>query len=222
MAGNRQAAQKFILKAISLLTRSSFNVKRLQTYFDSLTDKAFDDFMSRLEKGEQFLTIQAPNFSQVHLSVENNIAIAKELGLDFFQQVWVGEKEGVPAYLTPEKYLVADLPLRRASQTLVKKLSVADHNRAIDDISGQVAGDSKASKISYPELQVAAAMGLDASLIELIKYRGGDEKGAYALNGMMSKYGKASIKALAPYASGVRSTQTFKTYLNAAHLSTTL
>jgi hypothetical protein len=222
MAKNRKDAEKFIIKLISLLTHSAFNVKRYETFFSQLSDKEFDTFIEDLKTEKRYLTVQIPNFSEGHLTVENNIQIAKQLGYSFFQKIMMGAKGDVPAYLTPVEFLIVDLPLRRASQMLIKKLSVSDHNRSIDMLTGQVAGDSKASKISYPELQIAAAMDLEDSLIELIKYRGGDIKGGFALDAMLKKYGHASLSTLKQYSSGVESTKTLKTFLNSMHLKSTL
>jgi len=222
MAKNRKEAEKFIIKLVSLITKSSFNVKRYEEYFSSLSDKEFDSYIEDLKAERKFITIQVPNFSQSDITVENNIKIAEGLGFSFFQKIWIGAKKDVPAYLTPVEYLVVDLPLRRASQMLIKKLSVSEHSRSVDLLTGQVAGDSKTSKISYPELQIAAAMDLEDSLVELIKYRGGDIKGGYALDAMLKKYGHANLNNLKQYSSGVESTKTLKTFLNSMHLKSTL
>jgi hypothetical protein len=222
MNSRRKQTQDFILSAIKAVTQSAFNVQRYQTFFDKLSDKEFDAWMKDLKSEEKFLTIMAANFSDTKLSVENNLNVAKKLNVKFFQQLYIGAQGDVPGYLTPVEYLVVDLPLRRASQMLIKKISVADHSRSVDILTGQVAGDSKTSKISYPELQIAAAMDLEDSLIELIKYRGGDRRGGAAMDAMIKKYGRASLKTLEPYASGVESTKSLKTFLTSAHLRSTL
>ena len=131
-------------------------------------------------------------------------------------------KGDVPTHLTPIEYLVVDLPLRRASQLLIKKIKVPDHSNVIDALTGQPTGESKGATLSHPELQVCAAMGLEDSMVELMKYRGGDNKGIVALNGMLSKYGTANLKTLSNYASGVESTKTLKTFLTCMHLKSTL
>ncbi len=219
---NRKAAEDFILKYIGKIVQSSFNVEKYKKFFATLSDKDFTKFIEDLKTGKKFLTIQIPNFSESKVSVENNMKVAKEIGLSFFQKLWIGSQGDVPEYLTPIEFLVIDLPLRRVSQMLIKKISVAEHNRSVDTYSGQVAGESKTAKISYPELQVAAAMNLDDSMTELIKYRGGDIKGGYALDAMLKKYGHASTKVLSNYASGVESTKTLKIFLNCCMLKTTL
>lgn len=222
MAGNRKAVEDFIVDNIGKLTKGNFNKDRYLNYFKSLSDKEFAAFINDLKTGDKYLTVQIPNFSESKVSVENNVKVGKSLGYSFFQKLWIGPKDTIPAYLSPVEYLVVDLPLRRASQMLTKKISVSEHSRSIDSYSGQVAGDSKTTRISYPELQVAAAMDLDSSLIELIKYRGGDIRGGFALDSMLKKYGHANLKTLSQYASGVESTKTLKIFLNCCHLKSTL
>jgi len=219
---NREKTIAYILKYIKKITNSEENVSIYKNLFSNMTDDDFSKYIDDLESERKFLTIISPNFGKSKLSVENNLAIAEELGHDFFERLWIEANNGSPTYLTPIKYIVVDLPLRRASQLLIKKIRVPNDNRVIDSLTGQPTGDSKGAKITYPELQVCAAMGLDATMIELMKYRGGDNKGIAALNGMINKYGNANLSTLKQYSSGVESTKTLKTFLTAMHLRNTL
>jgi hypothetical protein len=220
--GNRQATEAFIIKYIEKITGSAENVATYKKLFGNMSEKDFASFMTDLESGKRFLVIIEPNFSNSKISVTNNFKVAEELGHDFFQRLWIEGKGDKPTYLTPNKYLVVDLPLRRASQLLIKKISVPKHNKIIDSLTGQPTGDSKGGRISYPELQICAAMGLDNSMVELMKYRGGDARGGAALSGMLSKLGSANLATLKQYASGVESTYTLKTYLTCLHLRSNL
>lgn len=219
---NRQAAEQHILKYVAQLIPNGHNTEIYTKLFASMNDDEFEAFISDLETGKRFLVVIDPNFSNSGLNIENNLRIAEELGHSFFESLWIENKDDQLTYLTPIKYLVVDLPLKRASQLLVKKISVPDHNRTVDTLTGQVTGESKGAKISYPELQVCSAMGLDNTMVELMKYRGGDNKGLIAMNTMLSKLGRANLKTLSNYASGVESSRTLKTFLTAAHLKSTL
>lgn len=218
----RQQAQNFIITYVEKIAPGTENGNIYRKIFGAMTDKDFDTFMKDLESGAKRLAIISPNFSKSRLSTKRNLAIAEELGHQFFQHLWIEGKGDVPSYLTPNKYLVMDLTVRRASQLLTKKISVPKHNRVVDALTGQVTGDSKGAKISYPELQVCAAMGLENTMVELMKYRGGDVRGRAALTGILSKYGVVNQATLANYASGVESTSTLRTYLTACHLKSTL
>lgn len=222
MSKNRKAAEDFIIKYIAKLLPGTSNSITYKDYFASLNDKQFDQFMQDLESGDKYLTVVVPNFSKNGISVENNLKLAEELGHDFFQKLWIEAHGDTPTHLTPIEFLVIDLPIKRASQLLTKKISVPDHNKSIDAVTGQVTGESKGAKISYPELQICAAMGMDNSMVELMKYRGGDIKGAAAMNAMLSKHGTANLNTLSQYASGVESTKSLKVYLSSMHLKSTL
>ena len=219
---NRAAAEKFILKWIQELAPKGKTASFYKERFEGMSDKEFEDFINRLESGEEFLVLITANFSGEGLSVERNLKVAKLLGHNFFQQIWIGAQGDQPAYLTPVSYLIVDLPLRRASQLLIKKIRTPEHNKTVDILTGQPTGDSKGSKISYPEIQNLAAMGLDNCVVEMMKFRGGDLKGHNALNAMISRYGQASQKVLQNFSSGVESTRTLKTFLTSMHLKNTL
>lgn len=219
---NRAAAEAFILKQLQELAPKGETASFYKERFDKMSDKDFAEFIERLANGQEHLVLIVPNFSNSGLSVERNLKLAKQLGHKFFQRLWIGKQDDQPAYLTPIEYLVVDLPVRRASQLLIKKISVPEHNKTIDILTGQPTGDSKGSKISYPEVQNLAAMGLENCVVEFMKYRGGDLKGHNALNAMISRYGEAKQETLKNFASGVESTKTLKTFLSSMHLRSTL
>lgn len=214
---NRQAAESLILEYIEKMAPGSPNTQLYKDRFARMNDKQFDAFMDRLEREEEILQLIAPNFSQTPISVENNLKLAKELGHEFFERIVIDNGNEVPPYLTPKSYMVVDLPLRRQAQLLVKKISIPEDTRSVDDMTGQPTGKSKGSKISYPEVQVMAAMEMDQTLIELLKYRGGDEKGFNAMNQSISRYGGVSLERISKLGTTVKSTQTLNTFLTCMH-----
>jgi hypothetical protein len=76
--------------------------------------------------------------------------------------------------------------------------------------------------MSFPEIQILAARGLDETTAELISTRGGDQGAFKAFNTSIERTGGVSLKAIEPYSTGVRSKQSLKTYLVGAHLKNTL
>lgn len=222
MAGNRKAAEKVILTWIEELLPGSPNTAMYVELFKGMSDKEFDSFMTQLENEEILLAIVAPNMSEHRLSVERNFEVAKKLGHEFFERIWMQEGPDTPPYLTNHKYLVIDLPLRRQAQLLTKKISIPKNNNSIDNLTGQPTGSSKGSKLSYPELQIMAAMGLDNCIVEMMKYRGGDLKGFNAMNKSISETGGVSLTNLDKLGTKVKSTTTLSTYLTSMHLQNTL
>lgn len=219
---NRSKAEAFIFQFLKDIEPTGYNVEQYKTVFKEMSDKDFDTYMRGLRDGTKFLVIFRPMYKAGGLTVENNLEIAKKYGLEFFENlVYTNTPDGID-YKAPVKTLVVDLPYRRQSQTLFKKISIPDNNKVIDELTHQPTGDSRGAKISYPELQVLVGMGLDNTVSELIQYRGGDKNGFNAYNAMFMRYGNANLRTLSEYSSGVESTKTLKTYLTACHLTNTL
>ena len=220
MAGNRSATENFILKYVAkLVPGDTSNVQIYKDRFAAMDDKQFEAFMQKIESGEEMLAIVVPNLSEHKVTMENNLKVAEELGHNFFERIWITPNDGSPPYLTPKKYLVFTQVLCRQAQLLVKKISIPEDNRSVNDLTGQPAatGKSRSSKISYPETQIMAALNLDNSLIEMLKYRGGDTKGFNAMNQSISKTGGVSLDALKKLNTRVKSTETLKTLLTCMH-----
>jgi hypothetical protein len=192
------------------------------TFFDSMNDKEFVAWLKDIGEGKQNLCAFIPNMGNSGVTVENNLALGKKHGIEFFQKLWIEDTDSGRTSLTPITYLVMDWPYRRASQTIVKKASIPSNMNTVDSASGQPTGDSKGARMSLPELNITVAMGLDNLSLEMMKYRGGDIRGFAALNAMLSKHGRTNMQTLSQFASGVESAKTMKTLLACAHLKSTL
>lgn len=219
---NRSAAEKYILEFCKDIEPTGYNVEIYKKVFKRMSDKEFEEYMIGIRDGKKYLVLFKPMYKAEGISVENNLAISEKYGVKFFERLIISENKDIPEHTTPIEYLVLELPYRRQSQTLDKKISLPDDNRVIDTLSYQPTGPSKGAKISYPELQVLIGMGLDNSISELIKYRGGDKGGFNAYNAMMNRHGSVNLKTLSSFATGVESTKTLKAYLLAAHINNTI
>lgn len=222
MAGNRKAAQAQILSDLEEILPGSQNIALYKARFDKMSDKQFDDFMKGLKEGTERLSLIAANFDKVKLTVPRNLATGKKWGHDFFQRVWMPAENGAPRFLTPIKYLILKLPIRRQAQHLIKKISIPEDNKSVDDLTGQPTGKSKGSKISYPEFLVLASHGLDKTIKETMTMRGGDTGAFNAMNRALAQKGSVSFSEVEPFSTGVESTKTFNALLTACHLSNTL
>jgi hypothetical protein len=223
MAGNRKEAEKIIIDMVEAILPGGGNRQVYETFFSKMSDKDFDQWMEDINAGKERPFIYVPNGGKHKLSTERNFAIAKKIGHNFFEKIWIDQNDPErPKYLTNVPYIILELPIRRQSQLLVKKISVPENNRSIDQLSGQAAGDSRSARISYPELQFLMGMNLPNSLVEFMKFRGGDIKGFDAMNKVISQQGTVNLGSIEQYASGVESTHTLKTFLTAMHLKSTL
>lgn len=215
----RKEATAEILRLIDKLLPGSENAKLYEERLGKLTDAQFDAYMQSLKSGEQILTLIAPNISEFKLDLERNLAIAKELDHNFFQRLWLTDAASGTLYLTPKRYLCVDLVLRRQQQSLQKKIKIPVDSRHIDELTGQPRDASKGSSLTYPEVQVMNSQGQDNTLLELMKYRGGDEKGRYVFERSVFQTGGVSMAGVKQtVTSRPKSTETLSTLLKGMHL----
>lgn len=229
--GNRAAATEFILKYIGKLNPADKdNVELMKKQLDSLNDQQFEQYMASLRKpkdgkrvqGRQTLNYYAPNLSKNKLMLERNLKLAEELGHAFFEQLWITDPQTGETYLTPHKHLVMDLPVRRQAQIHEKKASIPMNSKSVDELSGQVTGESKGSKLSFPELQAQVSQELDMTILEEIKIRGGDQKAYQEFEKRMIETGSCSQADLLAMGTRAKSTDTTSALLKGMHLGNNL
>ena len=218
----RKETEKICIEMIDDIKPDGINKKIYEDLFAKMSDEDFDRFMNKLKTDEIQLAIFSPNYDKVKLDFDRNLSIGEKYGYNFYQRVWIPPADGTRGYLTPIPQLIVDAPIRRQAQLLQKKRSVAKNNDVVDEITGQAAGDSQAAKISAPEVNVIAGMGLDRCLSELVKVRGGDEGAFTAYNTLLSRNGEVSLEEVDKFSTGVQVTKALDVYLKTAHINSTL
>lgn len=147
-----------------------------------------------LEKEQQeILPFVSPIMDDTRITMDNLMLLAEVVGLKLFQRLWITDPQTGVVYLTPNEYPCLDMIVRRQAQMLTKKSSIPEDARHVDEMSGQVTGKSKGSKISFPEVQAQLAQNLEMTLIEEIKIRGGDEGAQLEFDRQLIEHGEASI-----------------------------
>ncbi len=219
---NRKAATQECLKWINEMVPGGQAVKDMEVALNSLSDEDFARFIDRLESEEEIISIAIPNLGKDKLEMERLLELGKKMGHEFFEQLWLTDAKTGVTYLTPEKYLVIDLPLRRQQQLLTKKISIPDNNRHVDELTGQVTGDSHGASLSLPEMQLLRSQGLDRPILELIKPRGGDNKAYRFIARQIIETGTASLDSVMNLGTRPKSTETMGHLLRGMHLSNNL
>lgn len=215
---NRKKTEELIYKFFNDLDKSGYNTEQYKRIFGGMSDKDFDNYMKDIRSGDKTLVTFTPLTKSKGITVENNLKVGKKYGIPLFERLVFTNDPVRPDHKTKDEYLILDLPVRRQSQNIVKKISVPEHNKVIDSLTYQPTGESKGAKISYPEVQVLIGMGLDKSLNEMIRYRGGDKGGFAAYNAMMYRHGSVNLNTISQYTTGVESTKVLKTFLLSMHL----
>ncbi len=220
---DRKKIEEFLYAVLNGMDPSGNNAKIYkEQVFGPMDDKAFAKFMDDLKNKKRHLVMYAPNYGPVKFDLKRNIEVGKKLGRNYYERVWFKGRDGLPDQLSPVEYMIFPTLNRRQAQLVTKGVSVPKDMRTINPLTGQPTGESRSAKISMIEAQLCVAVGTLSPMIELFKYRGGDVKGGAALTGMLVNTGKASLKALAPYAGGVESTNYIKSLFNAAHIKINL
>lgn len=220
---NRKAAEDTAIKWVSKIDKSGINTTLLKETFANLTDEEFGEWIEKLTNGEDFVPITIPNQSKCQITIDNNLKVAKEMNVDFFQHIEIKDPDTGIRYTTPIKYMVIHLPVKRLIETLKNKIGTQKHNKHIDALTGQPVGkDSKGAGISFPETLVLMSHGMEDTLTELLKVRGGDTVAYNEFLASIYDTGGASLDHVANLGTKTRSTQTLSTYLRAMHYENNL
>lgn len=176
-----------------------------------------------LNKPSTLITLIVPNLDKTNrLNITRNLALAKKMGHSFFEQVWLTNPTTGKTILTNRPYLSVLLPIRRQSQTLDAKMGMPDNDQQVDDLTGQVTGNSKESSISYPEIQMLDAQGLEKTILELVKPRGGDEEAWRLMKHELIERGEFSQEMLDQLDSRAKVNEAFSHILNGMHIRNNL
>lgn len=219
---NKDAGLKVLLAGLKLIDPSGRSATMYRDRIMEMTDGEYAHWIAALESGKDFVSVIYENLSTSPISTANNLKVAANFGVNFFQRITMTDPKTSVRYTTNERYLVMQGRFRRQIQMLSNKMSVAQSNKVIDDLTDQPVGDSKGSSNSYPEMLVLVAQGHTKSIIELMKYRGGDRAGFNAMNQALLTTGEVRMDQLADVEGRAKSTVSLATFLKAMHLNNDL
>lgn len=192
MNPKRKKVQDRILSVVKDIDSTGTNTEYYTQLFAKLSDKDFDDYMKRIRDGEDVLVYYAPNM-MCHNDINKLIALTHKYDVKLFERLRLYSVATNTYYYTPRKFLILQLPVRRFSQFVDHKLSVAEGDKRIDMLSGQVVKPDQASKISQIEVQTLFARGLKSTIREVTKYRGGDVVAFGEFKRELEEHGSATI-----------------------------
>jgi hypothetical protein len=217
----RQKVQAYILDVITMQDPSKYNTKVYQDFFDGLNDQQFHDWMTALKNDPHAkITLLVPPFTVV-IDIESSIKTAEYLGVQVMERLRLWDPVGQRYCLTPERYFILKLPVRRLKQYGLDGLSVPDSDKRLNPLTDQVVKPDKGSAISFPQAQMIAEKGLTTTLKEMMTIRGGDLQAYSRLTSEIEETGDSDT-SVAVGTAGVKSVQTLRSFLNAMHLDSNL
>lgn len=207
-----------ICKLVDMVDKSGEASKRYRKYLSAMSVDEFHQFMLTLKNGEDVLYVNMPNLQKHGISLENNLAVSEKLGVKFFQRLKIVDPTTGKRFLTPKKYALIHLPVRRQIQTIKTGISVPVDDKHVDTMTGSVTGVSRAAKLTLPENYVLYSKGLTESIKELMKVRGGDTDAQIVAYDKIHKTGNYSLAEIDQLGTRAISTITLNTLLKTIHI----
>lgn len=216
---SRASATAFIIEKLRDAA-GDYSADFYQKYLSGKDDKEFSEYIDRLESGEESLVIEEELFGSSNISFEKNLEIARSMGKDFYHYlIHTAQKKGVPGFKSAVKCLVLDIPVKRPSQMSEKKITAPTNYSIVNEITGQVTGKSKGASITTPEIGLLSSMGVDLTLEEAMKARGGDSGMQDALFSYLEKTGRVSLEEVRGFSTGVKSIKTAANIFRGMHIN---
>lgn len=168
----------------------------LKRYLDKIkTEEGLKKFYKDLKAGKEQLYIYLPNMKN-KTRMADIFKSAKFIGLAIEEYIYFVDRTTGKRYRSNFKYPVTRLPVRRVKQFVEEKRSLPEGDNKIDLLSGQVIKPDKGSSISLIEAQAIAGKGLENSLRELLKFRGGDISAYAEYASQLLENGSVDIEGL--------------------------
>lgn len=221
MSNKNEITAEF-LKVLEAMAPGNQNVEMYKTYFNEISDEAFHHLMT---ESNDILPFYSPNLTNDEIDLDTVLKVGEEmLGIKFFQQLILVDPDTGVEYITPEKYLVILMMVRRQSQHVTKGLSVAEDSAHIDSLTGQASGPSKVTQITAPEVVALESLGQVGvnMLKELINVRGGNVKAFQEARRQLENHGIFSLADMEKLNSRPEVIETLKSYLRGMMLDSNL
>jgi len=186
-----------IVQIMDTLDPTGDNGKRYRDMLEPMSIQEFTRFMNLLKEQKYQLNIVMPNMVKT-FKMNDIFQAAKIADYKIMHQLWLPDPVSGRKFLTNEKYMVLQIPIRRAQQEVDKKLSVPQSDVHIDALTGQVTGPDKACSISTVEMRALHTRGLSKVLEEFVRVRGGDLNAYGDFKRQLEETGEVAIDQLDP------------------------
>lgn len=221
MAKNRKKAEEFLLKVVKDGDPTGRSLTLVKEQLSKMDDKRFGEFIERIRSKKEFIPLIVDNHTERALNTEQALDLCEKYNIQIFQRFWYLHPVVGVKVLSNNKVPFIHMMIRRQIETLMNKMSVSEDNATVDTLTGQPINGASAT--TQPESLVYLEKGLDASLVEKLKYRGGDVEGGRLFDQSLIETGKVSTTQLyEQHNTTTRGVQTADIYLTSAHYETNL
>lgn len=218
-AAGVKKATAFWLKFLKDLNVGENNIALYKETFDGMNLDEFQILVDRIKTGKFLMPVFVKNMdNKVKGTFERVIQVCEKYNIPLFERLVLTDPVTGLEFLTPEESLILYMPSRRQIHHLLKKISLPEHDKIIDHMTGAVTGDSKGASMTQPEFNALDGKGYQASLVELAKIRGGDPEAFKVLTDMLENNGSASISPILDMGTETVSVKNFNRLLLGMHL----
>lgn len=219
----RKAATDYLLKVLDISDKTGSNTERYRLKLSAMSDSEFLSYMEKLRDNDvhEQLYFSAQNMTETMIDIDSILEAAEFVGVELFQHLWIVDQSTGDRIKTPYKYLVVEIPVRRAQQYLDHKISVPDDDQSVDMMSGQVTNNSRAANITGPEILILRQRGLPNTMLEMVKVRGGDKSAYDEFSRSCYETGTGSLDVLSPHTRS-KSAVVLHSYLRGMMLDSTI
>lgn len=210
---NRKASEEYLLTYMGRLTKGGYNRTVYEGLFKKLSNAEYDDFVQKVKEGRP-LSVWYSNFDKEEmLDWGNLLTLCKDYGYDPEQHLIVYDSDTGARTVTPVKYIVGNVEVRKQRQHFFKKFGASKDDSQVDDLTGQVISHSQAASLSAPEVGVLMELGLTTTSHELYNVKGGDVGALKAYKNDLISTGKTTTLGSMRQGSGVKSLRTTQSFL---------
>lgn len=223
----RVAFEKKVYDLMDKFDKSGYNSARYKDYFNSLSNKEFDDFVNKLLLPQYNLHVELsmygkdskdkpPTFEQIE-------KIGKSVGIDLMEYIYMpfaNPSNPDEPVVSVTKVLILVLLVRRMQQMLSKKNSLAGDTSKFNPLTNLVNADSKAASLSDTQTNALLTTNQTESVAELLTMRADDEKAEERMMNEIANNGECHLHQETLRASNKQTLRFTHTYLMAAGLVT--
>jgi len=150
MASNRKAFEAYVLDFMGEVTKGGGNKVIYERLFKALNNEQLEALVVKMEQGMP-LSIWVSNWNRKEMiEYERILRLSKKYGVVIEQQLIVYDADTGIKSMTPHTAITGLVRFRKQRQMQVTKFGAAANDYSIDDLTGQVMGDSRSTGISQP------------------------------------------------------------------------
>jgi len=191
-----------------------FNSSKYRNLFDSMSDKDFKLFMTRIANEDDFITINIDS-SQRSITLDKIFEKCDKLGIETHKYVMYRENKSTDGTtsITPYKSLILYIPIKRLQQMVSKKNSASGDNDKINILTGAVTSDSKSGSLNNTQSLGLITSQQPNTLKELLGPRSDDPVSKNQMLQYIEETGEVSLDNLVIDVSNKQSISTLKVFL---------